>query len=252
MIGLAGLWMIVLAVRPPGDLPSSSVEVLDAGDRGSDGVLALFPGHTVHPLDKPDGSPWTLARRLSPAHASRVISYLRLCGVAAREGTDAVVVGARRLAKFAQLIASLVLLGVWAEPQSWGVRGPAMAGVAVALWLAIVVGLHLLVALIVGREASSPTVSGGALAEARRAYGAAGDGTAASRFDVELVDAGARRIQAIKVLRELTGVGLVEAKALVDLERQPPVVLHAVTEAEAANAVARLETVGATAVSVPI
>jgi ribosomal protein L7/L12 len=56
----------------------------------------------------------------------------------------------------------------------------------------------------------------------------------------------------IKVLRELTGLGLVEAQALVDLGRQRPVVLDAVTKTEAADAVERLESVGATAVSVPV
>ena len=49
---------------------------------------------------------------------------------------------------------------------------------------------------------------------------AAGDGAAAAEekdeFDVELVSAGASKVKVIKVVREVTGLGLKEAKALVD------------------------------------
>ena len=49
---------------------------------------------------------------------------------------------------------------------------------------------------------------------------AAGDGAAAAEekdeFDVELVAAGASKVKVIKVVREITGLGLKEAKELVD------------------------------------
>ena len=49
---------------------------------------------------------------------------------------------------------------------------------------------------------------------------AAGDGAGAAEekdeFDVELVSAGASKVKVIKVVREVTGLGLKEAKALVD------------------------------------
>ena len=49
---------------------------------------------------------------------------------------------------------------------------------------------------------------------------AAGDGAAAAEekdeFDVELVSAGASKVKVIKVVREVTGLGLKEAKELVD------------------------------------
>ena len=76
---------------------------------------------------------------------------------------------------------------------------------------------------------------------------AAGDGAAAAEekdeFDVELVAAGASKVKVIKVVREITGLGLKEAKALVD--EAPKVVKEAVSKAEAEDIKARLEAEGA-------
>lgn len=76
---------------------------------------------------------------------------------------------------------------------------------------------------------------------------AAGGGEAAveekTDFDVELVDAGASKIKVIKVVREVTGLGLKEAKALVD--EAPKVIKEALPEAEANEVKEKLEEVGA-------
>lgn len=48
------------------------------------------------------------------------------------------------------------------------------------------------------------------------AAGAAGGDDEKTSFDVELTNAGASKIAVIKVIREITGLGLVEAKALAD------------------------------------
>ena len=76
---------------------------------------------------------------------------------------------------------------------------------------------------------------------------AAGDGAAAAEekdeFDVELVSAGASKVKVIKVVREITGLGLKEAKALVD--EAPKVVKEGVSKAEAEEIKAKLEAEGA-------
>ena len=76
---------------------------------------------------------------------------------------------------------------------------------------------------------------------------AAGDGAAAAEekdeFDVELVAAGASKVKVIKVVREITGLGLKEAKALVD--GAPKVVKEGVSKAEAEELKAKLEAEGA-------
>lgn len=76
---------------------------------------------------------------------------------------------------------------------------------------------------------------------------AAGDGAAAAEekdeFDVELVSAGASKVKVIKAVREITGLGLKEAKALVD--EAPKVVKEAVSKAEAEEIKAKLEEQGA-------
>jgi len=63
-------------------------------------------------------------------------------------------------------------------------------------------------------------------------------------FDVILTGAGANKIQVIKVVRELTGLGLKEAKDLV--EGAPKPVKEAVNKDDAAAAKKKLEEVGAT------
>src|SRR3954465_9913144 len=64
-----------------------------------------------------------------------------------------------------------------------------------------------------------------------------------TEFDVVLKDSGAKKIQVIKVVRELTGLGLKEAKDLVD--QAPSVVKSGVSKDEAATMKAKLEEQGA-------
>jgi large subunit ribosomal protein L7/L12 len=64
-----------------------------------------------------------------------------------------------------------------------------------------------------------------------------------TEFDVVLKDAGAKKIQVIKVVRELTGLGLKEAKDLVD--GAPQTVKAGVSKDEAASVKAKLEEQGA-------
>jgi large subunit ribosomal protein L7/L12 len=91
---------------------------------------------------------------------------------------------------------------------------------------------------------SAAPVGGGAAAA-----GGAGGGAAApaaeeqTEFSVSLKEAGAKKIQVIKVVRELTGLGLKEAKDLVD--GAPSVVKAGVTKDEAAAMKAKLEEQGA-------
>jgi large subunit ribosomal protein L7/L12 len=79
------------------------------------------------------------------------------------------------------------------------------------------------------------------------AAGAAGGGAAAAEekteFDVMLMAAGDKKIQVIKVVRELTGLGLKEAKDLVDGAPKP--VKEKVTKAEADDMKKKLEEQGA-------
>jgi len=65
-----------------------------------------------------------------------------------------------------------------------------------------------------------------------------------SEFDVVLKDIGAKKIAVIKAVRELTPLGLKEAKDLV--EAAPKAVLEAVTKDDAEAAKAKLEEAGAT------
>ena len=64
-----------------------------------------------------------------------------------------------------------------------------------------------------------------------------------TEFTVNLKEAGAKKIQVIKVVRELTGLGLKEAKDLVD--GAPQAVKAGVTKEEAATMKAKLEEQGA-------
>ncbi len=65
-----------------------------------------------------------------------------------------------------------------------------------------------------------------------------------TEFDVELTDFGAQKIKVIKVVREITGLGLKEAKALV--EAAPSKVKEAVSKEEAEQIKAKIEEQGAT------
>ena len=62
-------------------------------------------------------------------------------------------------------------------------------------------------------------------------------------FDVELVSAGAAKVKVIKAVREITGLGLKEAKELVD--GAPKVVKEGASKAEAEDIKAKLEDEGA-------
>src|SRR5213082_2837196 len=76
---------------------------------------------------------------------------------------------------------------------------------------------------------------------------AGGDGAAAEEktaFDVVLTAAGGQKIQVIKVVRAITGLGLKEAKDLVDSAPKP--VKEGVPEDEADSIKAQLEEAGAT------
>ena len=76
---------------------------------------------------------------------------------------------------------------------------------------------------------------------------AAGAGAAAAEekteFDVELTDVGAEKIKVIKVVRELTGLGLKEAKEAV--EAAPKVIKEATSKEDAESIKAKLEEAGA-------
>jgi len=88
-----------------------------------------------------------------------------------------------------------------------------------------------------------------AAAAAPAAAGAGGGAAAApaaeaqTEFDVVLKEAGAKKIQVIKVVREITGLGLKEAKDLVD--GAPQTVKAGVSKDESATLKAKLEEQGA-------
>jgi large subunit ribosomal protein L7/L12 len=86
-----------------------------------------------------------------------------------------------------------------------------------------------------------------AVAAPGAAPAAAGDGAAAeeqTEFDVVLAGAGDKKIQVIKVVRAITGLGLKEAKDLVDGAPNP--VKEGVAQEEADSIKAQLEEAGAT------
>ena len=64
-----------------------------------------------------------------------------------------------------------------------------------------------------------------------------------TEFDVELTEVGAEKVKVIKVVREVTGLGLKEAKELV--EAAPKVVKEAAAKADAEELKKKLEEVGA-------
>ena len=77
------------------------------------------------------------------------------------------------------------------------------------------------------------------------AGGAAAGGAAEEKdeFNVELTEAGANKVPVIKVVREITGLGLKEAKEVVD--GAPKMVKEGASKAEAEEIKAKLEEVGA-------
>ena len=89
-------------------------------------------------------------------------------------------------------------------------------------------------------------VSAAAPVAVAAAPGAAGGEAAAEKteFDVVLKEVGDQKIKVIKVVRELTGLGLKEAKALVD--GAPKTVKEGVAKDEAEEMKSKIEEVGAT------
>ena len=82
-----------------------------------------------------------------------------------------------------------------------------------------------------------------AVAVAAPAGGAAAPAEEKSEFDVVLKEIGANKVQVIKAVRELTGLGLKEAKDLVD--GAPKTVKEGLAKADAAEAQKKLEAAGA-------
>ncbi len=91
-----------------------------------------------------------------------------------------------------------------------------------------------------GVSAAAPVA---AVAAAPAAGGEAAQEQEKTEFDVVLNKAGDKKIQVIKVVRELTGLGLKEAKALVDAA--PKAVKEKVSKEEAEQIKAKLEEAGA-------
>lgn len=73
--------------------------------------------------------------------------------------------------------------------------------------------------------------------------GAAAEAEEQTEFDVVLTDAGASKINVIKVVREITGLGLKEAKDVVD--NAPKAIKEKVSKADADAIKAKLEEAGA-------
>ena len=83
-----------------------------------------------------------------------------------------------------------------------------------------------------------------AVAVAAPAAGGAAAAEEKTEFDVILANAGAEKIKVIKAVREITGLGLAEAKALVD--GAPKTLKEAASKEEAEEIKAKLSEVGAT------
>jgi len=92
-----------------------------------------------------------------------------------------------------------------------------------------------------GVSAAAPMMMG-----ALPAAGAAEAVEEKTEFDVELTAAGAQKINVIKVVREVTSLGLKEAKDLVDAA--PKVIKEKIAKADAEAILKKLEEAGATAV----
>lgn len=92
-----------------------------------------------------------------------------------------------------------------------------------------------------GVSASAPVAAAGAVAGGGANVAAAEEEK--TEFDVVLTDVGANKIQVIKAVRELTSLGLKEAKDLVD--SAPKAIKEGVNKEEAEAAKAKLEEAGA-------
>ncbi|UUX33018.1 50S ribosomal protein L7/L12 [Fundicoccus culcitae] len=84
-----------------------------------------------------------------------------------------------------------------------------------------------------GVTAAAPVAAAGAAAAVEEEQ---------TEFTVELTDAGAAKIKVIKVVREVTGLGLKEAKALVD--EAPKAIKEGISKEEAEELKAKIEEVG--------
>ncbi len=87
------------------------------------------------------------------------------------------------------------------------------------------------------------SAAAGVVVAAAGAGAAAGAADEKDEFDVELTEVGAEKVKVIKVVREATGLGLKEAKDLVD--SAPKVIKEGAAKAEAEDIKAKLEEVGA-------
>ncbi len=91
-----------------------------------------------------------------------------------------------------------------------------------------------------GVTAAAPMMMGGGMAAGAAPAAAVEEQT---EFDVELTEAGAQKLNVIKAVREITGLGLKEAKDLV--ESAPKVVKEAASKDDANNLKKKLEEAGA-------
>ncbi|MCL5115925.1 MAG: 50S ribosomal protein L7/L12 [Firmicutes bacterium] len=95
-----------------------------------------------------------------------------------------------------------------------------------------------------GVTAAAPVAVAAAAPAAGGAAGGAAEEVEQTEFDVVLTGAGDKKVQVIKVVRELTGLSLTEAKAVVD--GAPKAVKEKISKADAEAAKAKLEEAGAT------
>ncbi len=87
------------------------------------------------------------------------------------------------------------------------------------------------------------SAAAGVVVAAAGAAGGAAGGEEKTEFDVELTEAGAEKVKVIKVVRDVTGLGLKEAKDLV--EGAPKIVKEAASKTEAEEIKKKLEEAGA-------
>ena len=87
------------------------------------------------------------------------------------------------------------------------------------------------------------SAAAGVVVAAGAVAGAAEAAEEKTEFDVELTEVGAEKVKVIKVVREATGLGLKEAKDLVDAA--PKMIKEAASKEEADDIKAKLEAVGA-------
>lgn len=95
-----------------------------------------------------------------------------------------------------------------------------------------------------GVTAAAPVAVAAAAPAAAQAAAPAAEEVEQTEFDVVLTAAGDKKVQVIKAVRELTGLSLTEAKALVD--SAPKAIKEKISRADAEAAKAKLEEAGAT------